>query len=187
MLGSKITYCHLINKYGEMRKNLDIAGLFSVTTLGTYICRLLLTRCLSAVHSSVHQLLQFWDLSDFWVVCAKQCWNHLEKCVEYGPPGLLGPKIKGSVVPKLSGTWTDFDDSKAIWKPFGPRCALCWPFSCKGPRGPHKDQGAQIWTGIRYMSANTGLIFALIIYKSHQMVTFNNTVRFTPAADTISL
>ena len=39
---------------------------------------------------------------------------------------------------------TDFHDLKAIWNPVGPRCALAWSFSLRGPGGLKRAQGAQI-------------------------------------------
>ena len=50
-----------------------------------------------------------------------------------------------------------------------------------GLKGTHR---AQILSGIQYMLANTGLIFALIIYKGH-MVTPNTQPAFSPAPDII--
>ena len=111
----------------------------------------------------------------------------LFQCVEYGPSGTIGPNIKCPMGPNLSWTylgtyWADFHDSKAIWNYQVPRCAPARSFSPRGPRGLQRAHGFQIFSGICYMSTNTGIIFAFIIYRDH-MVPFNTRSHFTPTPD----
>ena len=55
-------------------------------------------------------------------------------------------------------------------------------FPLGATEGLKRTHGAQFLHGIRYMSAHTELIFALIIYRGH-IVTFNTRPLFTPAPD----
>ena len=50
-----------------------------------------------------------------------------------------------------------------MWKPFVPRCTPASPFAIRDLNMSH---GSQILSGVWYMLANTGLIFALIIYRT---------------------
>ena len=58
--------------------------------------------------------------------------------------------------------WANFHDLKAVKKPVGPSCTLAWLFSLGTPGGLERALGAQILSGVRYMFANTGLIFVLM-------------------------
>ena len=79
-------------------------------------------------------------------------WNSLELLSEVRriwAPRALGAKVKGPMGPNFSRTYfgdylADFHDSKAVWKPLDPRCALVGSFSSEGPLGL---KGAKIFSG----------------------------------------
>ena len=89
-------------------------------------------------------------------------------CVKYRPPWPLGLKRNWlvQIFPGHLGDYrADLRDSKALWNPVGPSCALAVSFSLRA-------------SGTWYMSTNTEFIITFIIYKGHK-VTFNTRPLFT--------
>ena len=85
----------------------------------------------------------------------------------------LGPAITGQIGPNLC--WKYLGRLLVQLSLFESYTKAFWPLDahwlCHFPWG--------LLSGSRYMSVNTGLIFALIIYRGH-MVTFNTRLLFTP-------